>query len=246
MPEAPIKGDGPKYREIYDRLRGEIDAGSYAAGSLLPTEDELQADLGVSRYALREALGMLERQGYIQRRRRAGTRVLARPPKNMFRHAVSSRGELSEFVHHTKIDFGPPTVIVTDGRLARELGCDELRQWYLMEGIRMDPLDNRPIGVVQLYVDATRATIDENTDFGQQPVYEWLRDNHDIRPASVSQDITAVILNETQATVFGEREGGPALRIARRYFDDTQRIFQISVTTHRSEDFVYNLRLQLA
>lgn len=245
MPKAPATGDGPKYREIYEQLRGEIESGRFPAGSLLPTEDELQADLGVSRYAMREALGMLERQGYIERRRRAGTRVLPRRPKNLFRHAASSRGELSEFVHHTKIDFGPPTLIVTDGRLARELGCDELRQWYHMEGIRMDPIDNRPIGIVQLYVDAARAAIDDKTDFGPQPVYEWLEQHHGIRPGSISQDIGAVILNEAQAAVFGEREGGPALRIARRYFDDTQRIFQISVTTHRSEDFIYNLRLQL-
>jgi GntR family transcriptional regulator len=245
MPDQGARGDRPKHEHVYEKLRTEIDEGRYPAGSMLPTEDDLQAGFGVSRYALREALGRLERQGYIERRRRAGTRVLARPAKNFFRHAASSRGELLEFVHHTQIDFGPPVLIETDGRLARELGCDELRQWYQMEGIRMDPVDNRPIGLVQLYVDATRATIDDKTDFGQQPVYQWLEENCGIQPASISQDISAVLLNEAQATLFGEREGGPALRIARRYFDDMQRIFQISVTTHRSEDFIYNLRLQL-
>jgi hypothetical protein len=29
------------------------------------------------------------------------------------------------------------------------------------------------------------------------------------------------------------------------YFDRDQRIFVITVTTHRSKDFIYNMRLQL-
>lgn len=246
MREASGKSNRPKHRIVYDRLREQLESGHFQVGSILPTEDDLQAAYSVSRYALREALGLLERQGYIERRRRAGTRVLAPPPKNMFRHAANSRGEFLEFVHHTQIKFGPPILIETDGRLARELGCDEMRRWYQMEGIRVDPIDDRPIGVVQLYVDANRATIDSSTNFGQRPVYEWLQEHHDIQPASISQDISAVALTETQAAVFGEREGLPALRIARRYFDDKQRIFQISVTTHRNEGFIYNLRLQLA
>ena len=205
----------------------------------------LQARYEVSRYGLREALGKLEREGYIERRRRAGTRVLARAPQKLFRHAASSRVELHEFVHHTAIEFGPPHLIETDGRLARQLGCDEMRRWYQMEGIRTDQADGSPIGIVQLYVDAARAKIDAAPSFGQKPVYEWLEEHHGIRASAISQDISAVMLNEAQARLFGEREGGPALRIARRYFDDEQRIFQITVTTHRSENFIYNLRLQL-
>ena len=245
MKKAGSPAKRPKYRVVYDRLREQLTQGHFAVGTILPTEDELQADYDVSRYALREALGLLEQEGYIERRRRAGTRVLAPPPKNMYRHAANSRGELLGFVQHTQIKFEKRVLIETDGRLARELGCDELRRWYQMEGIRIDPVDNRAIGIVQLYVDAARATIDDNTDFGQSPVYEWLREHYDIQTASISQDINAVALTEAQATLFGERDGAPALRIVRRYFDDKQRIFQIAVTTHRSEDFIYNLRLQL-
>src|SRR3546814_9948007 len=104
-----------------------------------------------------------------------------------------------------------------------------------MEGIRVDSLDDQPIGLVQLYVDATRAVIDDASNFGDQPVYEWLRQNHGIQPASISQDISAVTLTETQAALFGEVSGGAALKIIRRYFDDMQRIFQIRSEEHTSE-----------
>jgi len=246
MPTESEKASGrPKSQPVYDLLRERLESGAFEPDSLLPTEEELQAELGVSRYALREALAQLERQRYIERRRRAGTRVLTPPSKHVFRHATSSRVELMEFVHHTTIDFSPPELVETDGRLARELGCDEMRRWNRMEGIRIDPTDNTPIGVVQLYVDAARAPITAKTDFGNRLVYQWLEEKHGIRAASISQDISAVLLSEKDAEVMNERVGAPALRIARRYFDDKQRIFQISVTTHRAKNFIYNIRLQL-
>jgi GntR family transcriptional regulator len=64
---------------IGDRLRGEIAAGVYPTGSRLPPEPELARRLDVSRSTLREALKLLEREGLVTRRQRAGTTVCARP-----------------------------------------------------------------------------------------------------------------------------------------------------------------------
>src|SRR5580700_3646758 len=79
---------GPKYLPVYKELRGRLDRGDLPIGSLLPAEDRLCSQFGVTRYTLREALRILEREGFIQRRRRAGTRVLARPSKHLFRYAT--------------------------------------------------------------------------------------------------------------------------------------------------------------
>ncbi len=243
LPEETRKGR--KYVGLLEEMRERFERGAYPVGSLLPTEDELCIEFDVSRYTLREALRLLERQGLIQRRRRAGTRVLATNPRSVFRHAMGSYDDLLEFVHGTTIEFSKPERIRTDGKLARLLGCDEMREWLYMEGLRIDAADDRPIGVVRIYVDPTRASIPPGTDFGSQPVYQWLRDTYNIKIATVSQDISAVGLAAGEAEIFDERPGVPALRIVRRYFDDQSRIVQIAVTVHRSEDFVYNTRVRL-
>jgi len=238
-------GQGAKYLPVYDELRTRLVAGVFPVGTLLPVEEELCAELGVSRYTLREALRILEQQGFIQRRRRAGTRVLSPPASNVFRHAIGSRGDLLDYVSGTSIRFDPPRLIQTDGKLARLLGCDELRQWHLLEGVRVDTATQRPIGITQLYIDASRATPPADGDFGQQPVYEWLDDTQNVRAETVSQDISAVLLNPREAEIFSEPVTAPALRVVRRYFDGDLKIFQITVTVHRSEEFVYNIRFQL-
>jgi GntR family transcriptional regulator len=232
------------YAGIYSELRARLESGDLPIGSLLPTEDRLCSQYGVTRYTLREALRLLEREGFIQRRRRAGTRILAGPSKSVFRYAVGSRVDLVELVMATEFDVSPPRLIQTDGRLARFLGCDELRQWYVLEGLRIDAADRRPVSVTQVYVDASRITIPADVDFGHRPVFEWVEKTHKIRTTSVSQDISAVSLTPAEAELLSEQPGAPSLRIVRRYFDDNQKNYLISVSTHRSEDFIFNTRIR--
>lgn len=70
-------GDGQSVpSRAYERIM-EIIAEGDIVGGKLPPETALAQQLGVSRTALREALQRLESEGYIARRRRVGTIVLA-------------------------------------------------------------------------------------------------------------------------------------------------------------------------
>jgi DNA-binding GntR family transcriptional regulator len=70
-----------KAKQVYLIPRDRILTGAIAFGAKLPTENELVEVQGVSRLTIRHALGELAREGLIERRRSAGTRVeLASPP----------------------------------------------------------------------------------------------------------------------------------------------------------------------
>lgn len=58
-------------------------SGRFAAGSILPNEHQLAAELGVSRTALREAIKGLAAKGLVETRRKRGTQVLDRSRWNM-------------------------------------------------------------------------------------------------------------------------------------------------------------------
>jgi len=235
----------PKYAALVTAFRERFEEGRYPAGSLLPTEDDLCAEFAVSRYTLREALSVLERQGYIQRRRRAGTRVLSTSPRTVFRHASGTVNELVEFIRGTKVELQPARHIETDGKLARLLGCDELREWVYLEGVRFDPATGRAIGLTWIYIDPQRAPMEGVIDFEGLPAYAWLGKHYGIHITTISQDISAVTLTAGEAEALSERMGAPSLRIVRRYFDDDQKLVMIGVTVHSSEDFVYNSRLRV-
>lgn len=60
------------------RIFTAIEDGTFASGTILPNEQVLAADLGVSRTALREAITWLASKGMLEARRRRGTMVLDR------------------------------------------------------------------------------------------------------------------------------------------------------------------------
>ncbi|MEX6723850.1 GntR family transcriptional regulator [Parapedomonas caeni] len=237
-------GRRPSHEGVYVQLRDRIDSGEFAVGAAFPTEIQLCAELGASRYAVRGALQQLEEEGFLSRRRGAGTTVLRHTPIETFRHAVGSRTDLLNYAHATHMLWDGREGVRADGQLARLLGCDEMREWHCLQGVRHDD-QNMPLCIVRVYIDATRATIPADVDFSDDPVYEWLDRNYGIKPVGLSQDIRAKQLTPTEANKLGEPVGVCALQIIRRYFDSNNSIYLISVNTFRSRDFVYNMRLEL-
>jgi Transcriptional regulators len=80
MPPAVVS---KKLDVVFSRLEEGIRSGRWKIGDQMPTENELATELGCSRGTISKALARLEHAGRIERRPRAGTRVIdnkAPPP----------------------------------------------------------------------------------------------------------------------------------------------------------------------
>jgi DNA-binding FadR family transcriptional regulator len=67
---------GPNlHGQVVHKLGERIAGGHYAPGKVLPNEEELCIELGVSRTALREAIKVLAAKGLLESRPRIGTKV---------------------------------------------------------------------------------------------------------------------------------------------------------------------------
>ena len=87
-----------KARQVYLVLRVRIVSGIFARGTRLPNENELAATHEVSRVTIRRALGELERERLIERRRSTGTHVIfehsAAPIVGDIKHGVARKALL--------------------------------------------------------------------------------------------------------------------------------------------------------
>lgn len=81
-----------KVETAYRLFESRIRAGEWTVGFCMPTEFELAAELGCGRNTISQAITRLVHEGLVERRKRAGTRVIRRAAP-----AVEARVELDAF-----------------------------------------------------------------------------------------------------------------------------------------------------
>ncbi|MCM0019887.1 MAG: FCD domain-containing protein [Tagaea sp.] len=81
--------------QAYRHVRGFIESGQLAAGGRLPSEAELEAQMGLSRASVREALARLRAEGRVRSRRGSGSFLTEGPPAELVRlSTITSVDEL--------------------------------------------------------------------------------------------------------------------------------------------------------
>jgi GntR family transcriptional regulator len=76
------RSDVPRYLQLATLFRRRIETGGWSVGQQIPTIDILMKECGVARDTVRQALGVLARDGWIERFRAKGTFVRDRPRLN--------------------------------------------------------------------------------------------------------------------------------------------------------------------
>src|SRR5262249_2158331 len=127
-----------RHTDLAQEIAQAITTGRYPVGSLLPTEFELCEQYAASRYTVRMALGELQEQGLISRKKNVGTRVEASRPTTGFVQSLTSVEDLAQFgATHVRVVHSIENV-VADLALAKELGCPGGTRWLRISSLRMD------------------------------------------------------------------------------------------------------------
>ena len=82
------------WRQIAERLKGDIRAGLWGQGAKLPAEAELARRFGVNRHTIRRAVGELANEGLVSSRQGRGTFVESAP----ISYPIGSRTRFSEII----------------------------------------------------------------------------------------------------------------------------------------------------
>jgi GntR family phosphonate transport system transcriptional regulator len=85
------KAGSALWHQVEQELARDIAGGTLAAGSQLPTEPDLMARFGVSRFTVRQAIASLERRGMVRAEQGRGTFVHAQ----MLTYPISGRTRFS-------------------------------------------------------------------------------------------------------------------------------------------------------
>jgi len=233
----------PRYQEIATALIKDIARGRYPVGRLLPTETELCESFSAGRHTVREALRILTDKGMIVRRRGAGTMVIAAEPPNLFTHSVVSMSEWLRYPTDTYRATVETGEVVADRKLATLLKCEPDKKWFRVSSIRRSAQIEEPLGWAEIYVLPKYAGVAERSDHGRTPVHQQIEKMYGESVEHAQLEIFASSIPAKLARPLKVKPGSPALTVVRRYTGKKSGVFEITVSIHPANRYIYTMEM---
>ena len=222
----------PRYRQLADTLRAAIACGDYPVGGQLPPELELAQTHAVSRHTARDAIRLLTEAGLIERRRGAGTTVIASASPQAYVQPLGGVDELLQYAHTARLKLLAQEQRRLSEAEVQRIGGDVDRTWLVVDGLRI--ADALPLALSRIYVP-------QPTPAAGQSVHALLDERFGAAAGRIDQEITAEILSLNDAKMLKVEPGSAALRTLRRYHNDDALILA-SDSLHPGGRFVYAMR----
>lgn len=236
----------PRYAELGDLLRTAIERGDYPVGSLLPTELELCQRFEVSRHTARAALARLMTAGLVSRRPGAGTRVIAQREAMRYQHSIDTVDMLIQYGNTTRLKVLSSERLVADQPLASKLEIAEGKEYVHLIALRLEEPTRDPIAITEMFVPVRRnVPVDKLLDpaMASRTVARFL---DPVRLSCVEQVFDAASFSAEDAKLLGVKRSQPAMRVQRRYRNNSDHLLMLAVSLHPPGRFAYSMVLSRA
>lgn len=232
----------PRYAWVADILRDRIRQRIWRPGDRLPSEKELCSEMGISSITMRHAMSILVSEGLITRAQGKGSfvasdHVLVQGPSRLtsFTEDARARGW-----HGTAKVLG--FEIVSSGEVSSKLELPGGASLIKLSRLRM--ADGLPVAVQTAYLPAQLFPGLESFDLETESLYEVMKREYGIRPATAVETYRAIQLTEGQAPMLGCQKGSPAFHVERLSSDGTGQKIEFVQSIIRADR--YSLVLHLA
>ena len=240
-----LTADGRTLHEFVAQAVGErIGKGEWAVGSALPSENTFCKFYGVSRHTLRHALATLEENGLILRRQGAPTRVISRQRPREFTQTFSSPEDILRYPGTTYRVNEVEESIVCDDRLAPILKAPVGSSWYHIGAVLREQGSNLIVSHSDIYILPRFADLVREPDHTRSMVYEQIERHYGVVIDRATVDIFAAGASAKLSKSLQLPRGTPCLVVIRRYFDSKGEPFEVTVTHHPENRFVYNMEVR--
>jgi GntR family transcriptional regulator len=221
-----------KQRETRERVLELIEP--LGVGDAIPSERQLGVDLGVSRLTVRAALDELVREGYLVRRRGAGTFVAE--PKVAKGIDVSS---FSDDMRRRGLQPASRTLdlrsIPAGARLGRMLHVSPSEPVLSVKRLRL--ADGEPMAIELLNVRASLVPGLTSADLEESSFYDLLASRYEIEIVGGTQTVEPTVTNDEESAALGVPLHSPALLFERVTRSVTGDVVEFTTSTYRGDRY---------
>jgi GntR family transcriptional regulator len=221
-----------KQREIRDQVLELIEA--LEVGDAIPSERLLGTDLGVSRLTVRAALDELVREGYLTRRRGAGTFVAE--PKVAKGMTITS---FSDDMRQRGLTPGSRTLefrtVPAGARLGRILHVSPSEPVLSVKRLRL--ADGEPMALELLHVREALFSGLSARDLEQSSFYDLLEHRYRIEIVGGTQTVEPTVTNEEESTALAVPLHSPALLFERITHSAAGEVVEFTSSIYRGDRY---------
>lgn len=230
-----------KAKQVYMVLRDRILSGAVGFGARLPTENELAEAHGVSRVTVRRALGELERERLIERRRSAGTRVIYRPsPAPMTADISGVLANLADMGRRTAVKLLSFDYVPAEGSVAQMLRVEP--DQLLQRSVRVRSVDGVPFSYLTTHVPESVSVTFTKQELASRPLLELL-ERAGVKAEQARQRLSAVLATPDVADALDVRTGSPLIELVRVVYGQDGRGVEHLHALYRPDRYAFEIEL---
>ncbi|WP_158215303.1 GntR family transcriptional regulator [Candidimonas nitroreducens] len=235
----------PRHTDIHHTLTCELAAGLFPVGGRFPSEGELQQRFGVGRHTVREALKRLADQGYIDRRTKSGTIVLATQASERYVQSIGTIENLLNFGVDTELrlrSFG--FIRLRDPDLCKLLELPTDERWLRVSGIRVQREIAAPLCYSEYYLPPAFAIDRDVLKHLEGPIFAAVLKQYSLQLDHVDQEIGAIALTTAAGALLHAPAGSPGLTQVRRYFESSGSLIQTALNLYPAGRYYIRSRIE--
>ena len=234
------KGAEPLYIQLKEMIKGDIKAGKYKAGELIPTELEYQNKFNISRITARQAINELALEGYVKRVKGKGTIVQSPRIEEPLARIKSFTNEMKERGIEASTKWAEITITKAFDDVPENLQVEKGEDIYRVRRVRC--ADGEPIVLFDTYFKM-ELNLKLNNDLYYGSLYDYLHATRGINITKIKQHIGAASANGFISEHLGIKKGEPILTVKRQSFDENGNLIEFTKGYYVAERYEYYIEI---
>ncbi|MGX9290460.1 GntR family transcriptional regulator [Bacillus sp. A015] len=228
--QSPI----PMYHQIMENLKKQIEDGTLAPDTLIPSEREYAERFDISRMTVRQALSNLVNEGYLYRQKGKGTFV----SRKKFEQPLQGLTSFTEDMRQRGLKASSQLVdfkkTACPEHLLPVLQLSNSDAVYELKRIRL--ANDEPMAIETSYIPETFAG-DLTKEHLTGSLYEYIENHTGLAIGLAKQELEANVASEQEAHVLSISTGSPVLSIARTTYFQNDLPFEYVLSVYRGDRY---------
>ncbi|MCX6065888.1 MAG: GntR family transcriptional regulator [Chloroflexi bacterium] len=238
MPNKPLNRNSfePLYFQLAEKIKLMIHQ-QFKPGDLLPSETDLIARYNVSRNTVRQAIEVLENQGFVTSRRGKGTFVASKGSRYELSKLVSFSEDMRQrgLKPDTRLlglaQITPPASIATELRMQPEEQTHEIRRLRLADG--------EPMAISTAYIPCALMPGLSGEAIAAGSLFELLSAHLSLRIGYADRSLSPVLATSEQAELLKVPVGSALMLVSGPAFLENDQPVEYVITYYRGDRYEF-------